>query len=93
MAIGAGDTSAVEYQYVDNPTGDGMVTPGSPNGIKMVLSRGNKWWRGSCGVRYEGTEGWVAVADRYAKPEVSSPALLEDFEKVVQDYTPGPSTR
>ena len=86
VGIGAGDTAAVEYGYVDNPTGDGMVTR-FDNGIKMILSRGNKWWRGSCGVRYEGTEGWVAVADGYARPEVSSPALLEDFQKVVQDYT------
>ena len=86
VAIAAGDTSAIEYQYVNNPTGDGMVTR-FPNGIKMVLSRGNTWWRGSCGVRYEGTEGWVSVADGYAKPEVSSPALLDDFKRVVQDYT------
>jgi hypothetical protein len=37
-------------------------------------------------VRYEGTEGWVAVADGYAKPELSSPALLADFSKLVKDY-------
>jgi len=86
VAIGAGDTSAIEYQYVNNPTGDGMVTKFA-NGIKMILSRGNTWWRGSCGVRYEGTEGWVAVADGYAKPEVSSPALLADSQKLVEDYT------
>jgi hypothetical protein len=85
VAIGAADTSAVEYHYVNNPTGDGMVTV-FPNGIKMVLSRGDQWWHGSCGVRYEGTEGWVAVADGYAKPEVSNPALLADFSKLVKDY-------
>ena len=56
------------------------------NGIRMVLSRGDKWWHGSCGVRYEGTEGWVAIADGYAKPEVSSPRWLDDFNKVVKDY-------
>jgi hypothetical protein len=85
VAIGAANTSAIEYNYVDNPTGDGMVTV-FPNGVKMVLSRGDKWWHGSCGVRYEGTEGWVAVADGYAKPEVSSPAMLADFSKLVKDY-------
>ena len=37
-------------------------------------------------MRYEGTEGWVAVADGYAKPELSSPALLADFSKLVKDY-------
>ncbi len=86
MAIGATDTSPIEYGYVNNPTGDGMVTRFA-NGVKMILHRGNQWWHGSCGVRYEGTEGWVAVADGYSKPEVSSPELLADFEKIVRDYT------
>ena len=85
-AIGATDTAAIEYGYVENPTGDGMVTR-FPNGIKMVLHRGDQWWHGSCGVRYEGTEGWVSIADGYTKPEVSSPAVLEDFADVVRDYT------
>ena len=85
VAIGAADTSAVEYGYVNNPTGDGMVTKFA-NGIKMVLSRGNKWWHGSCGVRYEGTEGWVAIADGYAMPEVSPPRWLDDYSQVVKDY-------
>jgi predicted dehydrogenase len=85
-AIGATDTAPIEYGYVDNPTGDGMVTRFA-NGIDMVLHRGDKWWHGSCGVRYEGTDGWVAIADGYTKPEVSSPALLEDFADVVRDYT------
>jgi predicted dehydrogenase len=85
VALGLGDTSAVHYGYVDNPTGDGMVTTFA-NGVKMVLSRGDQWWHGSCGVRYEGTEGWVAVADGYARPEVSSRGQLADFSKLVKDY-------
>jgi predicted dehydrogenase len=85
VAIGATDSAAVKYGYVNNPTGDGMVTEFA-NGIKMVLSRGDQWWHGSCGVRYEGTEGWVAIADGYSKPEVSSPALLADYRKLVNDY-------
>jgi hypothetical protein len=84
-AIGAGLTSAVEYSYVNNPTGDGMVARFA-NGINMVLSRGDQWWRGTCGVRYEGPEGWVSIADHYAKPDVSSPALMADFDKIVHDY-------
>ena len=85
VAIGATNTSAVHYGYVHNTTGDGMVTQFA-NGIQMVLSRGDQWWHGSCGVRYEGSEGWVAVADGYSRPEVSSPALLADFDKLVKDY-------
>lgn len=78
------DTSAVEYAYVDNPTGDGMVTTFA-NGVKMVLHR-EGWWHGSCGMRFDGPEGWVAAADGYSRPDVSSPALLSDFNKIVQDY-------
>ena len=88
VAIGAANTSAIEYGYVNNPTGDGMVTK-FDNGIQMVLHRDDekKYWHGSCGVRYEGSEGWVAIADGYDKPEVSSPALMSDFDKLVNDYT------
>ncbi len=85
VGMGAGDTSGIEYGYVNNPTGDGMEVRYA-NGIKMVLSRGDRWWHGSCGVRYEGTEGWVAIADGYDKPEVSNPAWLTDLSKLVNDY-------
>jgi hypothetical protein len=58
------------------------------NGVKMVFERDmdKKIWRGSCGVRYEGTEGWVATADGYSQPDVSNPAWLHDFKKIVDDY-------
>jgi len=79
------DTSPVEYQYVNNPTGDGMVTTFA-NGAKMVLSRGDKYWHGSCGMRFDGPGGWVSVADGYSRPEVSNPALMADFNKIVGDY-------
>jgi len=78
-------TSPVEYEYVDNPTGDGMVARFA-NGTRMVLSRGDKYWHGSCGMRFDGPEGWVSVADGYSRPEVSPPGLLADFNKVVGDY-------
>ncbi len=83
VALGLGETSAVSYEYVNNTSGDGMVTKFA-NGVKMVLQQGG--WHGSCGARYEGTEGWVACADGYSRPEVSSPALLADYAKIVQDY-------
>jgi predicted dehydrogenase len=79
------NTPAIEYEYVNNSTGDGMTTI-FPNGVKMILSRGDTWWHGSCGMRFDGTEGWVSVADGYSRPEVSSPALLKDFKKVIDEY-------
>jgi predicted dehydrogenase len=79
------DTSPVHYQYVDNDSGDGMVTT-FEDGTKLILSRGNKYWRGSCGERFVGDEGWAGAADGYSKPDVSSPALLGEFKKVVGEY-------
>ncbi len=78
-------TCPVHYQYVHNPTGDGMITTFA-DGRKMTLHRGDEWWHGSCGMRFEGPEGWVAVADGYGKPDVSNPALLADFKQIVGDY-------
>ncbi len=83
MAIDADDTSPVEYDYPGNDTGEGMVARYA-NGVKLVLVR--RGWRGSCGVRFEGSEGWVSVADGYGRPDVSSPALLKNFKEIVQDY-------
>lgn len=87
VAMGMQNTAALEYGYVNNPYGEGMVTV-FENGVKMILTRDmeKKMLKGSCAVRYEGDEGWVTVGDGYEKPEVSSPALLENFDKVVNEY-------
>jgi predicted dehydrogenase len=82
-ALGCKETSAVEYEYSKNDSAEGYVARYA-NGVKLVLSASG--WRGSCGVRYEGDHGWVSVADGYLQPDVSSPALLEDFDKVVHEY-------
>jgi predicted dehydrogenase len=83
VALGLGATSPVSYTYVNNRTGDGMITRFA-NGVRMVLQR--EGWRGSCGVRYEGSDGWVAIADGYRAPEVSRPALLDGSDKLVRAY-------
>ncbi|MCX6358832.1 MAG: Gfo/Idh/MocA family oxidoreductase [Armatimonadetes bacterium] len=69
-----------------------MVTRLS-SGVKLVLFRspGSVWdpcklWHGACGERFDGPDGWAAAADGYAQPDVSSPALLADFKKVVAEY-------
>ena len=82
-ALGLKETSAIEYEYCNNDNAEGY-TARYANGVKLALSSAG--WRGTCGVRYEGTEGWVSVADGYPKPEVSSLALLADFDKVVRDH-------
>ena len=35
----------LEYHYVNNDSGDGMVRPCLPTAIKMILSRGDKHWQ------------------------------------------------
>jgi predicted dehydrogenase len=83
--LGMLHTCPVHYQYVSNKTGDGMVTTFA-NGAKLILSQGDKHWHGSCGERFDGPEGWLAAADGYQKTEASSPHLLADFDKVINDY-------
>jgi len=87
--IGCDLTSPSEYEHPKNDNSDGF-TATYANGVKLVLSVGNFGtlgiWRGSCGVRYEGTEGWVSIADGYSVPDVSAPALLSNSRKLVQDY-------
>lgn len=83
--LGCGESSPVEYEYVANDSGDGMVTHFA-NGVKMILSRGNKYWHGSCGERFDGSEGWAAAADGYRQPDVSSPALLGEYNRVISQY-------
>ena len=80
-----GDTSPVKYHYVDNDSGDGMVCEYA-TGQKLVLSRGDKYWHGSCGERFDGEGGWVAAADGYSMPDTSSPELLAQYKKVVGEY-------
>ncbi|MDO8545003.1 MAG: Gfo/Idh/MocA family oxidoreductase [Opitutaceae bacterium] len=91
-AAGVPDTSAIEYVYPGTDDANGLVCRYA-NGVKMVCNAqgwpqpGDKgMWRGSCGVRYEGSEGWVAVADGYARPDVSSPSLLQEFDPVMREY-------
>ena len=83
MAAGAEHTSPVEYVYPGNPAGAGMVTRFA-NGVQMILDFDG--WRGSCGVKFEGAEAWASVADGYARPDFSNPALQGDFKRVMSEY-------
>ncbi len=83
--------SFIEFEYAGPDVT--MVTRLS-NGVKLILFRvaGSVWkpcefWHGACGERFDGPEGWAAAADGYAGPDVSSPALLREYNKVLLDYT------
>jgi hypothetical protein len=54
----------------------------------LVREREDKKLSGVCGERFEGTEGWITSADnRTDRSNVSSPALLADYKKVLGAYT------
>ena len=80
------NVSSIEFEYAGpNAT---MLTRLS-NGVKLVLFRGEpcEYWHGSCGERFDGSEGWAAAADGYSRTDVSSPALLREYKKVLAEYT------
>jgi predicted dehydrogenase len=85
------NVSFIEFEYAGP---DATMVTRLSNGVKLVLFRvaGSVWepcqfWHGACGERFDGPEGWVAAADGYSGPDVSSPALLREYKKVLSDYT------
>ena len=85
FGLGLEDTAPVKYQYVDNDSGDGMVCT-FENGKKLVLSRGDTHWHGSCGEKFVSERGWVGAADGYERAEASSPELMENYDQVINEY-------
>ena len=84
------NVSSIEFEYA---APDASMVTRLSNGVKLVLYRiaGDVWkpcqyWHGSCGERFDGPEGWVGAADGDSKPDVSSPALLQEYTKVMADY-------
>ncbi len=82
-ALGMEATSPVFYPAMHMAEPNGMSLRFA-NGVEMIAEQ--RGWRGTCGVRYVGSEGWVSCADGYTRPDVSSPALLADFDKILADY-------
>jgi predicted dehydrogenase len=85
------NVTSIEFEY-SGPAAT-MVTRLS-NGVKLVLFRvaGSVWepcqfWHGACGERFDGPEGWAGAADGYSAPDVSSPALMREYSKLLADYT------
>jgi predicted dehydrogenase len=83
--------SFIEFEY-ERP--DVTMMTRLSNGVKLVLFRapGSVWepckyWHGACGERFDGPEGWAAAADGYSGPDVSSPTLLDEYKKVLAEYT------
>lgn len=85
------DVSTIQFEYTKP---DATMETRLSNGVKLVLYRtaGSVWapceyWHGACGERFDGPEGWIAAADDYSGPDVSSPKLLQDYKNLLADYT------
>ena len=81
----------LEFNYAGP---DATIHTRLSNGVKLVLFRvaGSVWepckfWHGACGERFDGPQGWAAAADGYSGPDVSSPTLLREYNRVLADYT------
>lgn len=84
--IGARQTSAVEYEYVDNPLGDGLVARFA-HGVKLVLAIKLDCWGGVSGQRFDGSEGWIANSGgEHELTRSSSPSLAGEVERVLDAY-------
>ena len=83
LDLGLADTSAVDYELPKDLIKEGM-TIRFGDGTRLIAR--TYGWDGPCGVRYEGTEGWVEIADRYARPKVSSPLFAREFERLLDNY-------
>ena len=82
-ALGMEATSPIFYPAMHMAEPNGMALRFA-NGVEMIAEQ--RGWRGTCGVRYVGSEGWVACADGYTRPDVSRPSLLADYNKILADY-------
>jgi predicted dehydrogenase len=85
------DVTSIDFEFAKP---DSTMVTRLSNGVKLVLYRqaGSVWdpcqyWSGSCGERFDGADGWAGAADGYSKPDVSSPALMKDYKKVMAEYT------
>ncbi len=84
------EVSTIEFEYAGP---DATMVTRLSNGVKLVLFRvdGSCWepcqfWHGACGERFDGPEGWTAAADGYEITDVSSPVLLREYKKVLNEY-------
>jgi len=94
QALAGLDMTKVSFIEFDYEGPDVSMVTRLSNGVKLVLFRAGggigdtcKYWHGSCGERFDGPEGWVAAADGYSRPDVSSPELLSKYNKVLAEYT------
>lgn len=93
QALAGLDLSEVTTATFEYAGPDATMVVRLSTGVKLVLYRvaGDVWkpcayWRGSCGERFDGPDGWAAAADGYSKPDVSSPALFDEYRSVLAEY-------
>ena len=75
-------TGPIAYTFPGNTSGEGFVAHYA-NGVKLLLT--GRGFPGSCGIRFEGSEGSAMAADG-AGATVQPQALQAERRRVVQNY-------
>jgi predicted dehydrogenase len=75
-------TGPVAYEFPGNNSGEGLVAHYA-NGVRLVLT--GRGFPGSCGVRFEGSEGWAQSADG-AGATYEPKSLGGVRKRVIQNY-------
>ena len=75
-------TSPIEYVFPNNDTSEGLIAHYA-NGVKMLNTKFG--FPGTCGVRFEGSEGKAECSDGNA-PDVHPKSLLGLRKQIIQQY-------
>ena len=84
--IDALTTSAVEYHYVNNADRRRHGRPSSPTACRWSCREATSTGTAPAACGSRGRRAGSPWRDGYKQPEVSSPALLDDGDKLVADY-------
>ncbi len=76
------ETGPVEYIFPNNETSDGLIARYA-NGVQLKMTGGH--FPGSCGARFEGSEGWAECSDG-PQLKVSPDSLLGERKRLVDEY-------
>jgi len=77
------NSGPIEYEFPNNDTGEGF-TARYANGVKLVLKGGNVF-PGSCGIKFEGSEGWAECSDGH-NTTFSPESLAGERAQIIKEY-------
>jgi len=76
------NSGPTDHDFPGNTSGEGIIAHYA-NGVRLLLT--GRGFPGSCGIRFEGSEGSAMAADG-AGATVQPPSLLGERRRVIQNY-------